>query len=308
MPDSVEVIKRRYAEEAKTYRRDALKINFEAEKSFKTLLVYLGELFPDKNAFLRVLDIGAGTGMLSEVILKAYPNAHVTLLDNSKDMLLQAKSYFESIGGGYSNRITLCERDFITEEFPDGKYDLVLSSFALHHIRTECDLVTVFGKIYRALKPEIGTFFCIDYVLKKTKSLQLEQVRSAINQWERNGYTHDEAIAWAEIIQSEDTPANLLEILRSLYNAKNQSKCPGMPLISPFSFGNYMTAIYGFTFVKIETLMNNNCLKHLLKSWRFPEQYGNWEEHFSIYASEGGLPIISPYPVSDIIDGDVSRL
>ena len=301
MSDSVEDIKARYAEEAKSYRENASKINFEAEKCFKVLLAYLGELFPDKCASLKVLDVGAGTGMLSEYILREYPNAHVTLLDNSREMLLQAESYFESIGGGYYSRISLCERDFITDVFPEDKYDLVLSSFALHHIRTDNDLRNVFCKIYQVLKPEIGTFFCIDYFLKNYMKDIMRQVERAIYQWEQKGYTHDEAITWAKIIESEDTPANLVEILQSLCAAKHQINCLGIPLISPISYYNCITAIYGFTFVKIETLMSNFLLRDLLNSWRFPEHFDFGEEFFC-RRGPNVLPNIMSFPVSSIID------
>lgn len=100
MPDTVKGIQERYAKEAKNYRREAPKVNFEFDSFSKRMISYISEIFPDRTARLKVLDIGAGTGMLSEVLLQNYPNAQVTLLDNSPEMLKQAVAYFETIGGG----------------------------------------------------------------------------------------------------------------------------------------------------------------------------------------------------------------
>jgi tRNA (cmo5U34)-methyltransferase len=46
-----------------------------------------------------ILDLGAGTGLLSDRILQHYPNAHIILLDISENMLLKrAQARFAGVG------------------------------------------------------------------------------------------------------------------------------------------------------------------------------------------------------------------
>jgi len=47
-----------------------------------------------KNNFLNIVDLGAGTGILTKIIYEMYPNANYTLIDISKDMLKIAKERF----------------------------------------------------------------------------------------------------------------------------------------------------------------------------------------------------------------------
>ncbi len=58
------------------------------------------ELIPyAPTADLRVLDLGAGTGLFSSMIGAAYPNAHLTLADFSPQMLDQARQRFVGRAG-----------------------------------------------------------------------------------------------------------------------------------------------------------------------------------------------------------------
>lgn len=305
MPDSVEEIKRRYAEEVKTYRRDALKINFEAVKGFDVFMFYLKEIFPDTTSPIRVLDIGAGTGMLTEVLLKEYPNAHVTLLDNSTEMLEQARSYFEVAGDGSIQQLSFCHKDFVSDDLPSEEYDLVMSSFTMHHIRSHEDLVKVLSKIYGVLAPEVGTFLCIDYFLEYNIGDRRKQVEAFIAKLIENGYSEGEAISWANIIESEDTPATWTEILQAL-SVAGQSKPSygrGWPLISFMMLTANMTGMYGLTRLSLDKLLHNRHLNWLIMSWRKPDIMGTKDYFYNKKA----VAEISPYPVRDIINNNGSK-
>ena len=304
MPDSVEEIRRRYDEEAKPYRRDALKINFEAVKSFDVFMFYLKEIFPDTTSPIRVLDIGAGTGMLTEVLLKEYPNAHVTLLDNSTEMLEQARSYFEVERG--IQQLSFCHKDFVSDDLPSEEYDLVMSSFAMHHIRSHEDFVKVLSKIYGVLAPEVGTFLCIDYFLEYNIDDRRKQVEAFIAKLIENGYSEREAISWANIIESEDTPATWTEILQAL-SVAGQSKPSygrGWPLISFMMLNVYMTGMYGLTRVPLDKLLHNGHLNWLLNSWRKPDIMGT--KHY--FYNKEAVKEIASYPVRDIINNNGDKM
>ncbi len=97
-----------------------------------------------------ILDMGAGTGLLTEFVLQKYPDANVTLVDLSEKMLEMAETRFSS----HSNIKIVCQ-DFttFTNEYP---YDAVLSSLAIHHIE-DFNKIKLYNSIYSIVK-EDGIF------------------------------------------------------------------------------------------------------------------------------------------------------
>lgn len=104
-----------------------------------------------------ILDIGAGTGLMSAFFAEKYPNADITLVDFSEPMLNKAKSRFKD-----NNKIHYLQADFSTADFEEAKYELVVSGLAIHHLEPELKQL-LFKKIYRALKPG-GLFINADQV------------------------------------------------------------------------------------------------------------------------------------------------
>lgn len=78
----------------------------------------------------RILDLGCGTGILSEFILSRSPSAAMTLLDQSAEMLDVAQARLQK----YS--ITAVQGSF-DEALPAGPFDAIISSLAIHHLSNE---------------------------------------------------------------------------------------------------------------------------------------------------------------------------
>ena len=118
------------------------------------------ELIPfDKNASLNILDLGAGTGLLTALVSEVFPNAKFTLSDFSEAMLDKAKQRFNSPNISYQIS------DYINEPI-EGEYDVIMSALSIHH--TPHELVpALFTKIYNALKTG-GIFINADQVLGAT--------------------------------------------------------------------------------------------------------------------------------------------
>lgn len=74
----------------------------------------------------RVLDIGAGTGLLASAVARAYPEAEVILLDGAARMLDVARA---SLG----DRAGYVVADF-ADAPPPGPWDAVVSALAIHHL------------------------------------------------------------------------------------------------------------------------------------------------------------------------------
>ncbi len=76
----------------------------------------------DADAHLRVLDIGAGTRLLSAMVAAACPRARISLSDISGEMLAVARERL-SEGG----RFDFVEADMVRQVLPEG-LDLARSS------------------------------------------------------------------------------------------------------------------------------------------------------------------------------------
>lgn len=134
-----------------------------------TLDAVLNMVLAPADAPLRVLELGSGTGLLSERLLERFPNATLTGVDGSPEMLARAGARLARFTG----RATLLCRSF--EEyaalgFEGGSFDLVLSSFSLHHMRHDL-LRGAYAQMRRRLSPG-GQVLIADYVLTPHAVLQ----------------------------------------------------------------------------------------------------------------------------------------
>lgn len=120
-----------------------------------------------------VLDIGAGTGLLSSYVIKRFPAATLTLIDISDGMLEVAKSRFKD----YSN-VRFLTGDYTKHPFED-KYDIIVSALSIHHLPDE-DKERLYKKCYMFLKDQ-GIFVNAEQVIGNT--LVLDSLYK--NEWKR---------------------------------------------------------------------------------------------------------------------------
>ncbi|BAZ30137.1 type 11 methyltransferase [Cylindrospermum sp. NIES-4074] len=114
---------------------------------------------------LKVLDLGAGTGLYSGMVQAVFPNAEFTLLDLAPEMLEKAKSRFSKMGK--SPKILI--GDYVETDL-GGSYDLVISALSIHHL-SDVDKKRLYQQVYHVLSPG-GMFVNADQVLGKTPDLE----------------------------------------------------------------------------------------------------------------------------------------
>ncbi|MBW4689120.1 MAG: class I SAM-dependent methyltransferase [Komarekiella atlantica HA4396-MV6] len=119
----------------------------------------------DRNAPLKVLDLGAGTGLFSGMVQAIFPNAEFTLVDLAVEMLEKAKSRFSKMGK--SPKILI--GNYVEADL-GGSYDLVISALSIHHL-SNADKERLAQRIYNVLNPG-GMFVNADQVLGKTPNLE----------------------------------------------------------------------------------------------------------------------------------------
>lgn len=98
----------------------------------------------------RILDLGAGTGLLAQFWLQYFPEAQYVLVDVSEDMLDVSRARF----AGQSN-FAYTVMDY-SKELPDGEFDLIISALSIHHL-TEPGKRNLFARVKDRL-PEGGVF------------------------------------------------------------------------------------------------------------------------------------------------------
>lgn len=112
----------------------------------------------------RVLDLGAGTGLLAAMVRSAHPAALLTLVDAAPTMLDQARRRFAGRGG-----MTYLVADY-TAQPPAGPFDLVVSALSIHHLE-DPEKRRLFAAMRDALAPG-GLFVNADQVLAPTPALE----------------------------------------------------------------------------------------------------------------------------------------
>lgn len=83
----------------------------------------------DRSGPVRVLDLGAGTGLLSAVLAGSLPEASFVLLDEAPAMLERAAERLAPLG----DRVSTVVAD-LRDPLPDGPFDVVASALAIHHL------------------------------------------------------------------------------------------------------------------------------------------------------------------------------
>jgi tRNA (cmo5U34)-methyltransferase len=126
----------------------------------------------------RILDLGAGTGILTTFVRSWYPNAHIHLVDFSEPMIDIARKRLS----GDSN-VSFEITDYTTAPLGEN-YDAIVSALSIHHLEDDAKKA-LFAKIFAALRPG-GVFVNAEQVAGPTpaldavyKSLWLQQVREA---------------------------------------------------------------------------------------------------------------------------------
>ncbi|MEE3343156.1 MAG: methyltransferase domain-containing protein [Bacilli bacterium] len=114
----------------------------------------------------KILDLGAGTGLELIHLFELFPNAKVTVIDITENMLEKLKQR------SFSSQVTTICADFFKTDF--GKnYDAVISTSALHHFKPK-EKQKLYQKIYNCLKDN-GQFINCDYIAL-TQEIQDKQL------------------------------------------------------------------------------------------------------------------------------------
>jgi ubiquinone/menaquinone biosynthesis C-methylase UbiE len=108
-----------------------------------------------KMAALRILDLGAGYGGLTQFLLRHFPKATAVCQDGSEEMAKLGRERMKNFAGRFS--YVLC--DFSQAGWSrklNGNFDAVVSSIAIHNVRAP----ETVGEIYREVLPLVRPGGC----------------------------------------------------------------------------------------------------------------------------------------------------
>src|SRR5580704_8798904 len=126
------------------------------------------------DAALKVLDVGAGYGVVTEEVLKTFPAARITLQDYSQPMLDQAHQRLAE----HSDRLRFVVCDLLDRSWPQqvgGTFDLAVSAIVLHNLPSPHNIFACYRAIHDLLGPEGWFLNCdrfIDGVDKHMRELR----------------------------------------------------------------------------------------------------------------------------------------
>ena len=103
---------------------------------------------PQTDEALQILDLGCGTGFEIAPILQRAPNALITAVDLSQEMLALLADRYPA----QRAQITLVADSYLTMPFGIQRYDYIISAMTIHHLLHEPKR-QLYAKIYAALKP-----------------------------------------------------------------------------------------------------------------------------------------------------------
>ena len=157
-----------------------------------------------------VLDLGAGTGLLSAAVAARLPAVRLHLFDGSVEMLGHARQRLAD-----RPDTTFTEGD-LNDPLPPGPFAAIVSALAIHHL-TDAAKRKLYARAFVALRPG-GVLVNLDQVLGPTPAME-RQYAAAHKGYARRHGSDDAEWAGAEERMRVDRPATLDDQLGWLRSA-----------------------------------------------------------------------------------------
>ena len=156
-----------------------------------------------------ILDLGAGTGLLTKFLFERYPEAEFKLIDMAEEMLKVAEKRFKE-----HENFKYIIADYTKYPFKDS-YDNIVSSLSIHHLE-DIDKQKLYNKVYNALNEE-GVFINADQVIGSSVNVDKDYQRKRIEKINEFNLSEAQKNMVIERIKF-DKPATLENNLKWLRN------------------------------------------------------------------------------------------
>lgn len=138
----------------------------------------------------RILDLGAGTGLLSYYWYKQCPESEYVLVDIADEMLNIARKRFKGL-----DNVSFHISDY-SKGLPEGDFDAIISALSIHHLEN-ANKEDLFAKIYDKL-PDGGLFVNYDQFCAGQEEMNKWFDTYWESQLENSGLTDNDIKLWKE--------------------------------------------------------------------------------------------------------------
>ncbi|MBU4262256.1 MAG: class I SAM-dependent methyltransferase [Proteobacteria bacterium] len=153
-------VKEHFARQADEYEK--LMVKLVPQYLFQHQVIQ--DQLPHEDREYRVLDLGCGNGILSELVFSNLPRAHVVGFDLTENML---QAYRKKLAR-FADRFSLQSGDFRVD--PIGSdYDIILAGLTLHHL-TWWERRSFYRHLYAALNSG-GKFIARDIIIDEDRDV-----------------------------------------------------------------------------------------------------------------------------------------
>lgn len=158
----------------------------------------------------KIVDLGAGSGLLTILIRQRFPDAHIHLIDFSAPMLDLARERLAD-----DANLTFSQTDYVKSPLPQQQCAIV-STLSIHHL-DDHDKQSLYQRCYEALSPN-GVFVNTDHIAGPTPAMEEVYQQRWLNEIRALGAT-EQQIADSLFRQQEDRRSPLEPQLEWLRNA-----------------------------------------------------------------------------------------
>lgn len=136
-------------------------------EDFNKFYSKIADPFEKTDEPIEILDLGAGTGIELDFIFAKAPNARITAVDLSEEMLKKLARKYEI----FSSQITTIADSYLSLELTPCSFDFVVSVMSLHHLMP-AKKIALYKKLKKALVPT-GAFVEGDYIVSLEEERRL---------------------------------------------------------------------------------------------------------------------------------------
>lgn len=163
----------------------------KAIPKYQEMLSTVMHYVPDNLEPKKILELGCGTGNLTQHLVDKYPNAKITVVDISKDILKECSLRFSS-----NKNIEYLQADFNELNLHKNKYNLIFSSIAIHHLKDE-EKESFFNILYTWLNNN-GVFIYADQCKGETEEIYKKHIAKWKTEAFKLGSTEKDWNIWME--------------------------------------------------------------------------------------------------------------
>jgi len=168
-------VKEHFARQAEEYEK--LMVKLVPQYLEQTQIIC--NLLPKEVRSYRVLDLGCGNGILSELVFQKLPKSFIVGFDLTADML---KAYEKKLAN-HAGSFELKQGDFRIDPIGE-EYDIIIAGLTLHHLSRQ-ERQPFYKILYSALK-QGGLFLARDIIIDEDKAV-----------------AHDHYVYWKKFMKSQ---------------------------------------------------------------------------------------------------------